>query len=160
MLVLPRGNTGIGWCPIPLCSSVITFLLTSCGWLSVEGGNLQELLKTHLVPMSLSSQKAPLMLFRIPATSALMGVTPTRPVALVPGHSSPASAPSASEEMGEPAMVQPLILTCWGWEIGEEEASTFCKPENWVQQGSTDEINTGGHARPELFMLHIHCSHG
>lgn len=71
-------------------------------------------LNPHVVSMSLPLQMAPLMPFRILATLAVMGVTPMRPVALAQGPSSPASAPSASEETDGPAMVQPFTLTCVG----------------------------------------------
>lgn len=75
---------------------------------SLEGGTCKG---TYLVSMSLPSQMAPLTPCRTLAISALMGVTPTRPAGLARGHSSPASAPSASEEMGAPAMVQPSVLS-------------------------------------------------
>lgn len=60
---------------------------------------------TYQVPSSLFSQMALQMLFRIPATLVLMGVTPTQPVGQAPGHSSTASAPLASGEMDRSAMV-------------------------------------------------------
>lgn len=56
----------------------------------------------------------PPMPFRIPATLALMAVTPMLPVALALGPSSPASAPLASEATDGPAMVHPLILAYGG----------------------------------------------
>jgi hypothetical protein len=85
----------------------ITLFFYSSGLLPVAAGLLEG-----SWTLCLPSQMAPLMPFRIHATLAPMGVTAMLPVALALEHSSPANAPSASEETGRLAMVLLWGLLC------------------------------------------------
>lgn len=103
LLILPQGGTGVGWFLVPRPSAILWVI--SRALLSAEGGNLLPFLNHSLGFHVSPSQRAPQMPCRTLATLALTGVTPTQPVALALGFSSPASVPSASEGTEGPAPV-------------------------------------------------------
>lgn len=79
---------------------------------------------------------APLMHFRIHATSALMDAIATRPVVLALEHSSPANAPLASEETGRLAMVLLFGLMCdvLGCQAGRKRSGSVSQEDECMSQ--------------------------
>lgn len=79
---------------------------------------------------------APLMLFRIHATLAPMGVTAMQLAALALEHSSPVNAPLASEETGRLAMVLLWGLMCGvlGYQAGRKSIGSVNQKAGCIEQ--------------------------